>query len=67
MHSSNLEPSSKLKMPRPISKDNLKKFYLYYLSWKKGEKGISKEITAITVNSFYIMAAIDFIMDKYNE
>lgn len=45
---SNRQPSSKLKSPRAIYKDNL-----------AHEKGISTEITAITGNASYIMAAIN--------
>ena len=45
---SNRQPSSKLKSPRTIYKDNL-----------AHEKGISTEITAITGNASYIMAAIN--------
>lgn len=56
-------PSSKLKYPRPIYKDNFIKVCPYYERWVVGEKGISKELTAITVNSVYIMAAINYVVD----
>lgn len=58
VHKSDIEPSSKLKMPRLIYKDNFEKVFPYYERWIAGEKGISKEITPITVNSVYIMGAI---------
>ena len=60
---SEIEPSCKLKSSRSIVKENFEKVFPYYSSWKIGEKGISKEITAITVNSVYIMAAIDYLMN----
>ena len=58
VNESELQPSCKLKSPRFIYKDNFKEVFPYYERWATGEKGISKEITAITVNSVYIMAAI---------
>ncbi|MEI4768180.1 hypothetical protein WAX74_00720 [Psychrobacillus sp. FJAT-51614] len=58
VYKSEVEPSSKLKSPRSIYKDNFEKVFPYYERWTIGEKGISEEITAITVNSVYIMAAI---------
>lgn len=64
VYNSEIEPSSKLKSPRPIYKDNFEKVFLYYERWTAGEKGISKEITAITVNSVYIMAAIKSILGR---
>ena len=64
VYKSEIEPSSKLKTPRPIYKDNFLKVFPYYERWKTGEKGISKEITAITMNSVYIMAAINSITKK---
>lgn len=63
---SEMEPSSKLKSPRPIYKENFVKVFPYYERWVNGEKGLSKEITAITVNSVYIMAAIDFGVKKWS-
>ncbi|WP_075619822.1 hypothetical protein [Paenisporosarcina indica] len=60
VYESEIVPSSKLKSPRPIYKDNFIKVYAYYERWLAGEKGISKEITAITGNSVYIMAAISY-------
>ncbi|MBO2535646.1 hypothetical protein [Rummeliibacillus suwonensis] len=56
---SNRQPSSKLKSPRTIYKDNFIKVFPYYPKWLAHEKGISTEITAITGNASYIMAAIN--------
>lgn len=55
---SDIQPSSKLKIPRTIYKDNFMKVFPYYEKWAAHKKGISNEITAITVNSVYIMVAI---------
>lgn len=57
---SEINPSSKIKSPRTIYKNNFIKVFSYYDRWANNEKGISKEITAITVNSVYIMAAIAY-------
>lgn len=59
-----IEPSSKLKNPRPIYKGNFVKVFPYYERWANQEKGISKELIAITVNSVYIMAAIKYQEEK---
>ncbi|MEK4521172.1 hypothetical protein MKX96_05970 [Psychrobacillus sp. FSL W7-1493] len=58
------EPSSKLKSPRPIYKENFLKVFPYYEKWVAEEKGISKEITSITVNSVYIMAGIKYQLNQ---
>ena len=60
---SELTPSSKLQMPRSIHKDNFLKVFPYYERWKSGEKGLSNEITKLTVNSVYIMAAIKAVCE----
>ncbi|MGP4041882.1 hypothetical protein ACTWP4_18570 [Gracilibacillus sp. D59] len=60
VHKSEIKPSSKIKSPRAIYKDNFIKVFDYYNKWSNNEKGISKEITAITANSVYIMAAIAY-------
>lgn len=64
VYESEIVPSSKLKSPRPIYKDNFMKVCPYYERWMAGEKGISKEITAITGNSVYIMAAVSYQADQ---
>ncbi|MFF5996456.1 hypothetical protein AAGS61_17215 [Lysinibacillus sp. KU-BSD001] len=61
VYKSEIEPSSKLKIPRSIYKNNFEKVFPYYERWKTGEKGLSKELTALTVNSVYIMATIKSI------
>lgn len=63
---SEVEPSSKLKSPRPIYKDNFVKVFPFYERWVNSEKGLSKEITAITNNSVYIMAAIGYKVKKWS-
>ena len=65
VYKSQIEPSSKLKIPRPIYKENFEKVFPYYERWTIGEKGISKEITAITVNSVYIMSAISYKINHF--
>lgn len=62
VHESEKLPSSKLKYPRPIYKENFLNVCPYYERWRGGEKGISKELTALTVNSVYIMAAINHVV-----
>ncbi|WP_312755917.1 hypothetical protein [Rummeliibacillus suwonensis] len=49
LYKSKIEPSSKLKSPRPIYKDNLEKVFPYFERWMTGEKGISKS----ALKSFY--------------
>lgn len=56
---SEIEPPCKIKLPRPIYKDNFLKVFPYYERLRSGEKGLSGEILANTRNSVYIMAAID--------
>ncbi|TQR14735.1 hypothetical protein [Psychrobacillus soli] len=64
VYESEMVPSSTLKSPRTIYKDNFIKVCPYYERWMAGEKGISKEITAITGNSVYIMAAVSYQIDQ---
>lgn len=60
VNESTITPSSKLKSPRRITKDNFIKVFPYYEKWATSEKGSSAEITAVTMNSVYIMAAIRY-------
>lgn len=46
-----------------MTESSIMNFILFF----QVEKGISKEMTAITVNSVYIWAAIDFKKDKNTE
>ncbi|WP_313893539.1 hypothetical protein [Psychrobacillus sp.] len=55
---SEIEPPCKIRLPRPIYKDNFLKVFPYYERVRSGEKGLSGEILANTRNSVYIMAAI---------
>ena len=60
------EPSSKVKIPRSIYKDNFVKVFPYYERWVNGERGLSTKLTAITGNSVYIMAAIGYEVKKWS-
>ena len=55
---SDVNPSSKLKVPRPIYKDNFLKVFPYYERLKAGEQNLSREIQRDTRNSVYILSAI---------
>ena len=64
VHPSELGPSIQLKQPRSINKDNFEKVFLYYERWAAGERGVRKKITAISVNSAYILAAINYMLSR---
>ena len=66
VYKSEIEPSSKLKSPRPIYKGNFVKVFPYYERWVNGERGLSTKLTAITGNSVYIMAAIGYEVKKWS-
>ena len=57
---SEVKPSSKLTVPRPIYKDNFLKVFLYYGRLKAGEKNLSQEIQDNTRNYVYIFSAIKY-------
>ena len=67
MTNSDSKPSSKLKMPRSIEKDNFYVVYPYALRVLVGEKGLSSEITRKTVNSVYIISAIKYKLHTSKE
>ncbi|MER1998632.1 MAG: hypothetical protein ABS882_02565 [Lysinibacillus sp.] len=60
---SEVNPSSQLKMPRPIYKDNFLRVFPYYERLKVGEKNLSREILKNTRNSVYILSAIKYCLD----
>ena len=55
---SELTPSSKLKVSRPIYKENFLTIFPYFERLQNGEKGLSREIRTNTRNSVYIMSVI---------
>ena len=57
---SDVKPSSKLKVPRPIYKDNFLLVFPYYERLKRGEKSLSREIQDNTRNYVYILSAIRY-------
>lgn len=61
---SDSKPSSKLKLPRSIYKENFCVVFPYALRILAGEKGLSSELTSKTVNSVYIISAIKYKMNS---
>ena len=64
---SDFKPSSKLKGPRSIYKDNFHIVFPYVLRVLNGEKGLSSEITSKTANSVYIISAIRYKLNTSKE
>lgn len=52
-------PSSKLSMPRSISKNDFSFVYSYYDRWVNGEIGVRHEVSRKSRNTAYIFALID--------
>ena len=61
---SDSKPSSKLKLPRSIYKENFCVVFPYALRVLAGERGLSSEITSKTANSVYIISAIKYKMNS---
>ncbi len=60
VNKSDLQPSSKIKNPRKITKANFFEVSPFYKRWLDEEKGLSNKIIEKSRNSVYIMAAIKY-------
>jgi hypothetical protein len=55
---SDYTPSSKLSVPRPLSKKEFLAVYPFYERWANNEKGISNKMCEVSKNTVYILALI---------